>query len=138
MTAWLATFGLGAGYFISAVPAGVALGLTPWSAAWAAVTGYAAITLAVVLAGSRVRHWLWQRFHLSAQPDPRKWFWRVWQRAGLPGLGLIAPVTCGPWIAALLALSLRESSLRVMAWIILGSLPYAAGFAVAASWATGR
>lgn len=136
MTAWLSTFALGAGYFISAIPAGVALGLPVWNAAFAAGAGYFAITLLVLLLGAPARQWILSRFHLSATPDPAKWFWRVWAKAGLPGLGLVAPITCGPWIAALLALALRESAPRVLLWITLGMLPYLVGFSVVAGFIT--
>jgi hypothetical protein len=129
VTALSTTFLLGAGYFIAAIPAGVALGLSPWLAALSAGAGYFAITLVVLLAGSPARNWLLHRCKISTQPDPKKWFWRIWRRAGLPGLGLIAPITCGPWIAALIALALRESPLRVLFWITLGVVPYLVGFA---------
>jgi hypothetical protein len=129
VTAWTTTFLLGAGYFIAAIPTGVALGLPPWLAAIFAGGGYFAITLAVLLVGSPARNWLLHRWKISTTPDPKKWFWRIWQRAGLPGLGLIAPITCGPWIAALIALTLRESPPRVLVWISLGVAPYLVGFA---------
>jgi hypothetical protein len=136
MTAWLTTFLLGAAYFISALPAGVALGLSIPVAAVATAAGYVAITLLMLLLGTPARQWVIQRFHLQTTPDPTKWFWKVWRKGGLPGLGLIAPVTCGPWIAALLALALREPAPKVLLWIFLGMLPWLIGFALAAAWVT--
>ncbi len=124
------TFGLGIAYFLAAVPAGVALGLSPWMAAVAAWAGYTAIAAVVPLAGTPLRAWIIRKFHLHLEPDPKKFFWRIWQRGGLAGLALIAPVTCGPYFAALLGLTLGERPLRLVGWIALGGIPWSLLFAL--------
>ena len=104
----LTVFGLGIAYFLAAIPTGVAMHLNPWTAALCAWTGYTAIAAAMLAVGTPARKWLTEKFHISARPDPKKFLWRVWMRWGLPGLALIAPVTCGPYFAALIALMLGE------------------------------
>jgi hypothetical protein len=129
--AGLATaFGLGVAYFVAAIPAGVGLGLSPLVAAAAAWAGYTGIAATMVGVGEPARKWMHGRFRLSPQPDPKKLFWRIWQRAGLPGLGLLAPVTCGPFLAALLALTLGERPGRVVLWVGLGVVPWCILFAL--------
>jgi hypothetical protein len=126
-------FGLGVVYFIAAIPAGVALKLHPATAAACAWAGYTAIAAAMLLIGDPARRWVEKRFKFSPHPDPKKLFWRVWGRFGLPGLGLLAPVTCGPYIAALIALALGEKPGRLILWIAAGAIPWSILFAVLAA-----
>jgi len=133
LAAMASVFGLGIVYFLAAIPAGVAMGLHPALAAVAAWAGYVAIGAAMLLVGAPARAWISRRFGFSLEPDPAKLFWRVWQRWGLPGLALLAPVTCGPYFAALIALALGERPLRLILWIAVGVIPWCIFFAVLAA-----
>jgi len=135
----LTVFGLGIGYFLAAIPAGIALKLSPEVAALSAWAGYTAIGAAMLLIGTPARQWVQQKFRLSTEPDAKKLFWRVWRRWGMPGLGLLAPVTCGPYFAALIGLALGEKPLRVILWVAGGAIPWSIIFAVlaAAGWSLG-
>lgn len=129
-------FGLGIVYFLAAIPAGVALKLSPAVAAACAWAGYTAIGAAMLGLGTPARKWLERKFKISPHPDPAKLFWRIWLRWGMPGLGLLAPVTCGPYFAALIALALGEKPRRVIFWIAVGVVPWCVAFAVAAATGT--
>ena len=107
--------------------------LHPVTAAVCAWTGYTAIAAAMLAPGEPARRWLAAKFKVSPQPNPEKLFWRVWLRWGLPGLGLLAPVTCGPYFAALIALALGEKPRRLIFWIALGAIPWCILFAVLAA-----
>lgn len=120
--AMLTVVGLGVVYFIAAIPAGAALKLSPAVAAVCAWIGYMAIAAAMLFIGTPARMWVQRKFKISATPNPEKLFWRVWQRWGLPGLSLLAPVTCGPYFAALIALALGEKPKRLMLWIGFGAI----------------
>lgn len=122
-------FGLGVVYFIAAIPVGVALKLSPLVAAICAWAGYTAIAAAMLFIGEPARKWVERKFKISPHPDPKKLFWRVWGRFGMPGLGLLAPVTCGPYFAALVALALGEKPARLMLWIAGGAIPWCILFA---------
>lgn len=130
MTAWLSTFGLGILYFVAAVPAGAAMGLNVWNAAFAAWAGYMFITAAALAAGAPVRKWVCEKWKISSEPDPSKLFWRVWLRWGMPGLALLAPVLCGPYVAAFLAVGLGCKPVRAFWWIVLGVVPWCIAFAI--------
>ena len=99
------SFWLGFFYFIGAIPVGVAAGVSVPMAALGAWAGYASGAGIVVLAGVPARDWLVKRFRIPVQRDPSKWIWRAWDRWGLIGLGLFAPVTIGPQIGGVLALA---------------------------------
>lgn len=120
-------------YYIGAIPAGVALGLSPWVAGVCAWIGYVGIGAAMLGIGAPARVWLQRKLKISAEPDPKKMFWRVWLKAGLPGLALLAPVTIGPYFAVLLALALGEKPGRTIAWIAGGCVPWSIIFAVIAA-----
>ncbi|MDD5199596.1 MAG: small multi-drug export protein [Terrimicrobiaceae bacterium] len=123
-------FGLGFLYFVSAIPAGAALGLPLWLAAVAAWLGYASGGVVVALAGAPVRDWLTRRFKIGPRVGKPSLVMRAWDRFGLPALGLLAPVTVGPQAGTLLGLALGAPKGLLVLAIALGALPWAAGFAV--------
>ena len=130
MTGALTAFGLGFLYFISAIPAGVAAHAAVAAAAVAAWLGYSVGGLVILLAGAPLRGWIARKLKINPTPDPSKFFWRVWHRFGLWGLGLIAPVTIGPQATAVIALALGESPRRIQLAISLGVAPWAIAFGI--------
>lgn len=130
MTGALTAFGLGFLYFVSAIPAGVAAHAPVWLAAIAGWLGYSAGGLVMLLAGTPLRTWVTRTLRINPKPDPSRFFWRVWHRFGLWGLGLIAPVTVGPQATAVIALSLGETPRRIQLAISLGVTPWAVAFGV--------
>ncbi|MBE2179231.1 MAG: hypothetical protein IAE97_02050 [Chthoniobacterales bacterium] len=127
------SFGLGFVYFITAIPAGMAAGAPVWMAAVAAWLGYTAGGGVVLLAGAPLRDWLVRKLRIPVEHDPSKFIWRCWDRWGLAGLGLLAPVTIGPQATAVLGLAAGEKPLRIGAAISLGVLPWCVAFAALAA-----
>ena len=123
-------FGLGFVYFIAAIPAGVAAGASAWLAAAAAWVGYIAGGSVVLLAGAPLRNWLVKRLRIPVDRNPSKLIWKMWDKGGLLGLCLIAPVTVGPQATAVIALAIGERAPRIMSFMALGVAPWCALFAV--------
>jgi Ca2+/H+ antiporter, TMEM165/GDT1 family len=123
-------FGLGFVYFIAAIPAGVAAGATAWLAGVLAGVGYVVGGTVVLLAGAPLREWVVRKLKIPVERDPSKLVWRMWERGGLLGLCLIAPVTIGPQATAVIALAVGERTPRIIAAIALGVAPWCAGFAL--------
>jgi hypothetical protein len=123
-------FGLGFLYFVSAIPAGVAAGAPPWLVAASAWAGYSAGALVVLLAGAPLRDWLIRKLKIPVKRDASKLIWRIWERWGLVGLGLLAPVTIGPQAGGILALAVGERAVRVFVALSLGVIPYCVLFAI--------
>ncbi|MCL4250486.1 MAG: hypothetical protein KJ065_20210 [Anaerolineae bacterium] len=115
------TFGLAFFWFIGAIPAGAGLNLALPVAALIAWISYAAGVAIIVLIGAPLRTRLIQRFNLSLEHDPQKLFWRAWDRFGLIGLGLLAPITVGSQIGALIGLALGVAPARLLAAMALGA-----------------
>lgn len=124
------SFGLGFLYFLAAIPAGAAAGAPVWLAGLAAGCGYVAGGTAVLLAGAPLREWLVRKLKIPVERDPARLVWRIWERGGLFGLCLIAPVTIGPQVTAVVALAIGERTPRIVAGIALGVLPWCVLFAV--------
>ncbi len=125
-----AVFGLGFGYFISAIPAGAALGVPVWLCAIAAWAGYALGGIVVVLAGEPLRRAIIGKFKIDLHPAKPGLLQRAWARLGLPALGLLAPVTIGPQIGALMGLALGVPRGRLIAALALGVIPWCLAFAI--------
>ena len=134
MAGFLTALGLGFLYFVSAIPAGVATGSPVVLSALAAWIGYSLGGSVVLIAGTPLRSWITRKLKVDPRPDPTKLFWRIWERFGLWGLGLVAPVTIGPQATALICLSLGESPARIQSALSLGVLPWCAVLA----WGTAK
>ena len=124
LPAIISNFGLAFLYFIAAIPAGVALQLPIWIAALTAGLSYAAGVIVVVLIGAPLRERLAKRFNISTTHDSNKLIWRVWDRYGLIGLSLLAPVTLGAQIGALIGLSLGVKPRSLVIGMALGIVPW--------------
>ena len=122
-------FGLGFLYFLGAIPAGAAARAPLWLAAVSAWAGYSAGALVVVLAGAPLRDWLARKLKIPIKRDTSKLVWRVWEKWGLAGLGLLAPVTIGPQAGSVLALAVGERAARVFIALSLGVVPWCVLFA---------
>jgi hypothetical protein len=127
-------FGLGFVYFVAAIPAGTASGAPFWMAGLAAWAGYSCGALLVLVAGAPLRQWLVRKLKIPVERDPSRWVWRAWDRGGLVGLGLLAPVTIGPQVSAVLALTVGEKSPRILAVLSFGVIPWCVAFALLTAW----
>jgi membrane protein YqaA with SNARE-associated domain len=116
------SLGLGFLYFISAIPAATALGIPVWVAAIAASLGYSVGGAIILVLGAPFQKWLRQKWNYS--PNPKKLIWRVFNRYGPMGLGLLAPITIGPQFGTLLLLTLGIQPRKVFFAISLGVIPW--------------
>lgn len=125
--ACLTTVGLGFVYFVATIPAGMAMGL-PWPlAAFCGWAGYSLGSVVVVVLGEPLRRWLARRFHFLPDRSRHAAFWKVWDRYGLPGMGLLAPVTIGPQGSTLVGLALGVPPRRLCLAVSLGVVPWCIG-----------
>ena len=115
-------FGFGFLYFLGAIPAGTAAGTPLWLAAVSAWAGYSAGALLVLLAGAPLRDWLAKKLKIPVEKDSL--IWRTWERWGLAGLGLLAPVTIGPQAGSVLALAVGERPIRIFVALSAGVIPW--------------
>jgi membrane protein DedA with SNARE-associated domain len=110
----------------AAIPAGLALGLNPFLVGLGSAVGAILGTLIVVLVGERLRNWLVRRYSSKKEKQKPGLIRKIWQRYGLIGLGLLAPLLTGAPLGAALGLSLGAQPWRLMVWMSLGIVFWAA------------
>lgn len=111
--AWLIEFSKAAGIFAlaffsfwPAIPAGLALGLSPFVTIAVTSLSYASGAALVIGVGGRLRAWALKRLGRASVEREQTLVGRVWDRFGVAGLGLVAPVTVGAQIGAAFGIAL--------------------------------
>jgi hypothetical protein len=119
--------------FWPAIPAGLALGLSPLAVISTTTASYAAGVALVTLFGERVRNWILKRLGRRAEINPEGRLYRIWSRYGIIGLGLLAPMTVGAQIGAALGLALNSKPRGLFIALSLGALAWSIGLTAAVS-----
>jgi uncharacterized membrane protein len=121
------TFISGAVEIWAGVPTGMALGLGALMAGL--MTGLGAVVSAVFVigVGSRFRDWLVERFRKKdgeqKQPKGReKKLYQIWERYGVVGLGLMAPLLTGVPLGAAIGIVLGAPPHRLLVWMSAGAV----------------
>ena len=129
----ISVFGIAFLSLWASIPAGLALGLSPVPIVATATVSYAAGVALVVFLGQPVRDWIMRRFGDKVSGDPNSAVRRAWERYGLIGLALLAPITTGAQIGAAMGMALNAPARRLFLLMSLGGLLWAILFAVAIS-----
>jgi hypothetical protein len=122
LAAIVSIFGLAFFYFWPAIPAGLALGLSPFIVIATTTLSYTSGVALVVVVGGRFRQWVMNRLGRQDVLKPNSLLGRVWERFGVIGLGLLAPMTIGSQLGAGLGVTLDKRPARVFLWMCIGGL----------------
>ncbi len=93
---------------------GLALGLPPILSGAASIAGGLVGAVLTVVAGERLQRWIYARPWLSKR---RKRVERLWDRYGVVGVALQAPILTGAPVATLIALGLGAPPKRLLFWM---------------------
>lgn len=118
---WLLVFAVAATpmfELLFAIPMGVAMGVSPWLVAPLALAGNLLITALPCVLHERLRRSGWQPPGMKR----RRRAARIFDRWGLPGLALTAPILTGTPLAAVIALAFGIGAGRTLRVIALGLL----------------
>lgn len=118
----LSVFGVAFLSLWASIPAGLALGLSPVPIVITATLSYAAGVGLVAFLGKPVRDWIMRRFGEKVSGDPTSPIRRAWDRFGLIGLALLAPITTGSQIGAAVGMALNAPPRRLFLLMSLGGL----------------
>jgi F0F1-type ATP synthase assembly protein I len=122
--------------FWSAIPAGIALPVSPISVALTVTISYGCGAALVARAGAPLRARIARRLKPTSPDNPpanraARAILRAWQRYGLIGLALLAPITVGAQLGAVIGLSLGAKPLRLVVAMTLGAALWSAGITLA-------
>ncbi|MCX6557567.1 MAG: small multi-drug export protein [Candidatus Aminicenantes bacterium] len=134
--AWklLTVFALGVAELWAAAPAGVIMGLHPLLVCAVAALGAVSGGTVVILLGERVKAWLQKRRKREQLEERRGLLWRVWQRYGVIGWGLLAPLLVGSPLGAAFGLVLGAPPRRLLVWLAAGSVMWSVVFTLASAF----
>ena len=113
----LTVFGIGIIELWAAIPAGFALELHPVTIGLIAAIGAMVGAGTVLVLGERVRTRLIRHRNPNAQQGR---IYQIWQRYGVIGLGLLAPLLTGAPFGVALGLTLGAPTGRLLFWICIG------------------
>ena len=125
-------FALGVAELWAAAPAGAAMGLDPLRVFAVAAAGAVSGGTGVILLGERVKAWLERRRKREELERKRGLLYRVWQRYGVIGWGLLAPLLVGSPLGAAFGLVLGAPPRRLLPLLAAGSVLWAMVFSLLA------
>ncbi len=124
----ISVFGIAFFSLWASIPAGMALGLNPAAIVITAAASYMCGVGLVVVVGQPVRDWILRRLGDRAKLRPNSTIGKVWERYGLWGLALLAPVTTGAPIGAIIGMSLNAPPRRLFVLMSLAGVLWAVIF----------
>jgi hypothetical protein len=124
----LTIFGLATLELWVAIPAGFAMNAHPVAIGVATAVGATLGVVIVVLLGDRFRTWLLGRKRKNREDDPLKakeggrqeTIEKIWNRYGVAGLGLLAPLITGAPLGAALGIALGAPVGKLLFWMTVG------------------
>ena len=115
---FITTLGLGILELWAAIPAGLAMGLHPALVGLASAAGSVIGAALIVLPGARLREWLLRK--RTGPEKQRSRIYRIWDKYGVVGLGLLSPLLTGAPLGAAVGISLGASPGRLLFWMGIG------------------
>ena len=110
--------GLGIFELWAAIPAGTALKLHPLLNGLAAGLGAIIGALLVIIIGDRLRNWLLKKKENKQKNKGQ--IYRIWNKYGEIGLGMLSPLITGASLGAAIGISLGASPKRLLFWMSIG------------------
>lgn len=119
--------------FWPAIVTGVALGLHPGMVVALTVLSYSCGVLLIAVFGGRVRAWLMKRLGKGDAALSSGRMRAIWDRYGVIGLGLAAPMTVGAQLGAAVGMALNAQPRRLVVSMALGALLWSIALTAAVS-----
>ncbi|MBF8267013.1 MAG: small multi-drug export protein [Dehalococcoidia bacterium] len=123
--------GIGAVELWAAIPAGFALGLHPAATGITAAIGAMVGVLIVMILGNPIRTWLVRKHSATHKDTEHGRIYRIWNRYGVVGLGLLAPLLTGAALGTALGVTLGTRTGRLLFWMAIGIVLWSGGLTLA-------
>lgn len=115
---FLTVTGLGILELWAAIPLGTSLKLHPFLNGLASGLGAVIGALLVIIIGDRLRNWLLSKREKKQKDKGR--IYKIWNKYGVIGLGLLSPLLTGAPLGAAIGISLGASPRRLLLWMSIG------------------
>lgn len=115
--------------FWTAIPTGLALGLHPIIVITITSSSYISGIVMVLLPAKSVRDWVSRRIgkNLDNSTHDDRFYMRMWERYGVIGFGLIAPMAVGAQLGVMIGVALNISRRQLMLWMTIGVISWSVG-----------
>ena len=113
--AGLATFEI-----YAAIPAGFALGLSPWTIFFASVVGGLAGVFVATFLGDKIRAFFHKKKPVKDETTKHPVITRLWKKYGIAGLGIIGTITVGAPISIAVGTGLNVNLKKLLVWCCIG------------------
>ncbi|MDD4768072.1 MAG: small multi-drug export protein [Desulfotomaculaceae bacterium] len=118
LSKFITVTGLGIVELWVAIPAGIALNLHPLLNGVASALGSVIGAVLVIFFGDRLRKWLLKKKDQGKKNKGR--IYKIWEKYGVIGLGLLAPLLTGAPLGAAVGITLGASPRRLIVWMSIG------------------
>lgn len=115
--AGLATFEI-----YAAIPAGFALGLSPWTIFLASVTGGLAGVFVAAFLGDKIRAFFYKNKPVKEEKNKHPVIHRIWNKYGIIGLGFLGTLSVGAPISIAVGTGLNANLKKLLTWCCIGVL----------------
>jgi membrane protein YqaA with SNARE-associated domain len=115
MVASLASFEI-----YAAIPAGFAFGLSPWTIAFASITGGLAGVFVSIFLGEKIRTFF-KKYKKKNEVKPKTGLvYRIWNKYGIIGLGFFGTMTVGAPASIAVGIGMNASLKKLLTWCCIG------------------
>jgi membrane protein YqaA with SNARE-associated domain len=113
--AGLATFEI-----YAAIPAGYAMGLSPWIILLASVTGGLVGVFVAAFLGDKIKALIYKNKTPKTEKPKTGLVYRIWEKYGLIGLGLIGTFTVGAPVSIAVGVGFNANLHKLLFWCCIG------------------
>lgn len=131
ITGTLLVFGAGILELWAAIPLGLAINLNPAIIGIASAVGAILAAFLVTTVGDSIREKVikWRYGENKDLKDSR--YYKIWNKYGIVGLGLISPLLFGAPVGAALGVALGSSKKQLLIWMSIGIVIWSASLTAA-------
>lgn len=104
----------------ASIPLGFVLGLHPLVTGITTVIGATLGVFIVIFTGERLRSWILKRHKSKNEEKKPGLIQKIWQRYGVIGLGLLAPLLTGAPLGTALGIALGAPAKQLLFWMGIG------------------
>lgn len=113
--AGLATFEI-----YAAIPAGFALGLSPWAIFFASIVGGLAGVFVAAFLGDKIRAFFHKKKPGKETVQKHPMIYRLWNKYGVIGLGFLGTMSVGAPISIAIGVGVNANIKKMLTWCCIG------------------